>query len=354
MKLRQTRAMHRWSAFVGSAVVVSSLALVGCSTGTPAPSGTPTSGTQTATQPPAAETYTIGIVEQQLANPFFAKLQQAAVDAAKAAGLEVMTAESKTAGDSATQVDAIENMIARGVKGIVLDPANATALVDVVQRARDAGILVVTVNTSLEPVDAADASFETDNLAGGRLMGQWAKAALGDQEPRVAMLDYDLSDKTAAARHNGFLEGFGLTEDSPEIVGTALTKSNVETGQTAMENLLSAHPDINALYTINEPAAQGAFIAISNAGKQEQIAITSIDGSCSGVQSVVDGEIGATVMQFPSRMGELAVQAIVDYVESGTKPSGVIDSGTALITDRPVEGIESHDTAWGLQNCWGE
>lgn len=206
----------------------------------------------------ADESFTIGIVEQQLANPFFSNLQQAAVSAAEDAGLEVMTAESKSAGDSATQVAAIENMIARGVKGIVLDPANATALVDIVQRARDAGILVVTVNTSLEPADAADASFETDNLAGGELMGQWAKAAIGDEEPRVAMLDYDLSDKTAAARHDGFLEGFGLTDDSPEIVGTALTQSNVETGQSAMENLLSANPDINAIYTINEPAAQGA------------------------------------------------------------------------------------------------
>jgi len=210
------------------------------------------------------------------------------------------------------------------------------------------------VNTSLEPADAADASFETDNLAGGALMGEWAKASLGDAEPQVAMLDYDLSDKTAGARHDGFLEGFGLTDDSPEIVGTALTESNVETGQTAMENLLSAHPDINAIYTINEPAAQGAYIAISNAGKEDQVLVTSIDGSCAGVRSVQDGEIGATVMQFPSRMGELAVEAIIDFVETGEKPSGVIDSGTTLITDDPVEGVESEDSAWGLENCWGE
>jgi fructose transport system substrate-binding protein len=298
--------------------------------------------------------YTIGIVEQQLANPFFSKLQESAVAAAKKNDVTVMTAESKTAGDAATQVAAVENMIARGVKGIVLDPANATALVDVVKKARDAGILVITVNTSLSPVDAADASFETDNLAGGVLMGQWAKESLGDAAPQVAMLDYDLSDKTAKARHDGFLKGFGITDSSPEIVGTALTKSNVETGQLAMENLLSAHPSINAIYTINEPAAQGAFIAIKNAGKQDAIKVTSIDGSCSGVRSVKAGEIGATVMQFPTKMGELAVQAIVDYVKTGTKPSGVNDSGTQLITDQPVNGVDSQTSAWGLENCWGE
>ncbi|HAS31741.1 MAG TPA: sugar ABC transporter [Microbacterium sp.] len=336
-------ATHRSGRALAIAALAATTGLViaGCSSADPGSSS-------------SDESFTIGIVEQQLANPFFANLQQSAVAAAEEAGLDVMTAESQSAGDSATQVAAIENMIAQGVKGIVLDPANASALVDIVQRARDAGILVVTVNTSLEPADAADASFETDNLAGGALMGEWAKASLGDAEPQVAMLDYDLSDKTAGARHDGFLEGFGLTDDSPEIVGTALTESNVETGQTAMENLLSAHPDINAIYTINEPAAQGAYIAISNAGKEDQVLVTSIDGSCAGVRSVQDGEIGATVMQFPSRMGELAVEAIIDFVETGEKPSGVIDSGTTLITDDPVEGVESEDSAWGLENCWGE
>jgi fructose transport system substrate-binding protein len=300
----------------------------------------------------AQDSFLIGIVEQQLSNPFFAKLQQAGVEAAKKHGLETMTAESAVAGDSETQLAAIENMINRGVKGIVLDPANASALVKIVQKARDAGIIVVTTNTSLEPATAADASFETDNLAAGELIGQWAKARLGDKPARVAMLDYDLSDKTAKARHDGFLKGFGLTESSPEIAGTALTQANVETGQSAMENLLSAHPDINAVYTINEPAAQGAFLAMKNAS--QDIVLTSIDGSCSGVRSVADGTIGATVMQFPSNMGQLAVDAIVTAVRGGEKPSGVNNSGTVLITDNPVDGIESKDSKWGLENCWGE
>lgn len=332
-----------------------SLAAFGCVVALAACSGSAAdSGTDGATSAGDAATFTVGIVEQQLANPFFAKLQESAVAQAKAKGLKVMTAESKTAGDSASQVAAVENMIARGVKGIVLDPASATALADIVKQARDAGILVVTVNTSLDPQSAADASYETDNLTAGQLIGQWALAKLGDSEPRVAMLDYDLADKTAAARHNGFLKGFGITDDSPEIAGTALTKANVETGQTAMENLLSAHADINVLYTINEPAAQGAFTAISGQGLKDQVLVTSIDGSCAGVRSVADGTIGATVMQFPTRMGEMAVDAIVDFVATGTKPSGVINSGTVLITDKAADGIDSKTSEWGLQNCWGE
>jgi fructose transport system substrate-binding protein len=263
-----------------------------------------------------------------------------------------MTAEASTAGDSATQIAAIENMINRGVKGITLDPANSTALVPIVQKARDAGIVVVTTNTSLAPLTAADATYETDNLQAGMLIGQWAKAAMGSHPVHIAMLDYDLSNKTSKARHDGFLEGFGISEGSQQISGSALTLGNAETGQTAMENLLSAHPDINVIYTINEPAAQGAFFAIRKA--RRDVLVTSIDGSCSGVRSVADGTIGATVMQFPIRMGEMAVEAVVKAVDDGVKPNGFHNTGTELITDHPVAGVRSKDSKWGLENCWGE
>jgi fructose transport system substrate-binding protein len=295
--------------------------------------------------------FLIGIVELQLANPFFGRLEKSAVDTAKKSGLDVMTAEASTAGDAATQITAIENMINRDVKGITLDPANATALVPIVKKARDAGIVVVTTNTSLAPMTAADAAYETDNLQAGVLIGRWAKATMGSKPAHIAMLDYDLSDKTSKARHDGFLKGFGVAEGDPQIAVSALTLGNAETGQTAMENLLSAHPNINVIYTINEPAAQGAFFAIKKA--KRDVLVTSIDGSCSGVRSVADGTIGATVMQFPTRMGEMAVEAIIKAVNDGVKPSGFHDTGTVLITDHPVAGVDSKDSKWGLESCWG-
>jgi fructose transport system substrate-binding protein len=295
--------------------------------------------------------FLIGIVELQLANPFFDRLEKSAVETAKKSGLDVMTAEASTAGDAATQITAIENMINRDVKGITLDPANATALVPIVKRARDAGIVVVTTNTSLAPMTAADATYETDNLQAGVLIGRWAKATMGSKPAHIAMLDYDLSDKTSKARHDGFLKGFGVAESDPQIAGSALTLGNAETGQTAMENLLSAHPNINVIYTINEPAAQGAFFAIKKA--KHDVLVTSIDGNCSGVRSVADGTIGATVMQFPIRMGEMAVEAIIKAVNDGVKPSGFHDTGTVLITDHPVAGVDSKDSTWGLESCWG-
>jgi fructose transport system substrate-binding protein len=264
-----------------------------------------------------------------------------------------MKAEAKVPGDSATQVTAIENMITNKVRAIVLDPANPTALVSVVKKARDAGILVMTVNASLTPLDAADATFATDNLAAGKLIGQWAKAS-APSDPRIALLDYDLSDGPASGRHDGFLAGYGIDVNSPLVAGTALTKGTIDTGQSAMENLLSAHPDINTLYTINEPTAHGAYTAIKNKGLAGKVTVVSVDGACSGVQDVKDGIIGATAMQFPSKMGQMAVEAAAAFVKDGTKPkAGLTDSGTVLITDKPVAGVESQTSAWGLQNCWG-
>ncbi|RKN52975.1 sugar ABC transporter substrate-binding protein [Micromonospora costi] len=298
------------------------------------------------------DTFTIGVVEQQLSNPFFLTIQNAVKDEAKKQGIKVITAESKTAGDSATQLTAIQDMINRGVKGIIIDPANATALVDVIKQARSKGILVVAVNTETDPVDAVDATFETDNLAAGKLIGQWAKAQVGSAAPKVAMLDYDLTDRTSKQRHDGFLQGFGLSEGAPEIVAEKQTEASVSGGQAAMENMLQARKDINVVYGINEPMAQGAHAAIA-AQNLTNVTIVGIDGSCSGVAAVKNGEIGATVAQFPSKMGEMALDTIVQYVKDGTKPSGVINSGTVLITDKAVPGIDSKDTDWGLQNCWG-
>ena len=123
-----------------------------------------------------------------------------------------------------------------------------------------------------------------------------------------------------------------------------------------MENMLSAHPDINAVYSINEPAAEGGYAAIKAAGKTNQIVLTAIDGGCLGVKYVQQGRIAATVMQFPQKMATMGVDAIVEYAASGKKPSGFVNTGSFTITDKPFKGLDTEHTkytAWGLKNCWG-
>jgi fructose transport system substrate-binding protein len=147
-------------------------------------------------------------------------------------------------------------------------------------------------------------------------------------------------------------------EKDPRIVGHDVTDGAEEGGRTAMENLLQKDPSINLVYTINEPAAAGAYQALKAAGKDKAVTIVSVDGGCPGVNNVKAGVIGATSQQYPLKMAEDGVKAIVDYAKSGKKPANpagktFINTGVNLITDKPVDGVASKDTTFGLANCWG-
>jgi len=295
----------------------------------------------------------IGLVTKTEVNPYFVKLRQAATAEAEKHGAKLLARFGKFDGDNEGQVAAIENFISAGVKGILITPSNSTGILGAVKKARDKGILVIGLDTATDPADAVDATLATDNFQAGVLQGQYARKALGDKTPKLAMLDGAPGGTVDTQRHDGFLKGFGIKEGDPVIVGKQNTHGALDEGQTAMENLLTAHPDINVVYTINEPAAEGAYAAIKKAGKQKAIVLTSIDGGRLGVQYVKDGKIAATVMQFPKAMAARGVDYVIDFAKTGKKPSGFIDTGATLITDKPFSDLPSKDTKFGIENCWG-
>jgi fructose transport system substrate-binding protein len=294
----------------------------------------------------------IGLVTKTEVNPYFVKLRQAATAEAQAKGAKLIARFGKFDGDNEGQVAAVEDLISAGVKGILLTPNNSTGMLGVIKKAREKGILVIALDTATDPADAVDATLATDNFEAGVLQGEYAKKALGGKPARLAMLDGTPGGTVDTQRHNGFLKGFGIKEGDPVIVGRQITHGAQDEGQTAMENLLTAHPDINVVYTINEPAAQGAYAAIKARGKTKDIVLTSIDGGCLGVQYVSGGKVAATVMQFPKIMATRGVDYVVDFAKTGKKPSGFINTGAKLITDKPL-GLPAKDTKWGAENCWG-
>ena len=121
-----------------------------------------------------------------------------------------------------------------------------------------------------------------------------------------------------------------------------------------MENCLVLDPTINLVYTINEPAAFGAYTALENAGLQDDVMIVSVDGGCAGVRGIIDGRIDATSQQYPLRMASLGVETIANFVITGESPEGYTDTGVTLIAANAVDGIASEDADFGLENCWGE
>ncbi|WP_273728153.1 sugar ABC transporter substrate-binding protein [Brucella gallinifaecis] len=319
---------------------------------------------------PAAAKDIVGLITKTNINPFFVKMKEGAEAKAAELGVELRSFAGRIDGDNESQVEAIENLISAGAKGILITPNDSKAIISAVKKARDAGIIVIALDTPLDPIDAADATFATDNFKAGQLIGEWANKTLGDEakNARIAFLDVSkLGFTVDLLRDQGFMKGFGIDikdpnvigdEDDKRIVGHEATDGNEEGGRTGMENLLQRDPTLNVVYTIAEPVAAGAYEAIKAVGAEKGITITSIDGGCPGVENVRAGVIGATSMQFPLRMAELGVQAIVEHGKTGKLPENTpglkfLDTGTQLVTDKPVDGLDSITSEEALKLCWG-
>ena len=320
--------------------------------------------------PALADGVTACLITKTDTNPFFVKMKEGAEAKAKELGVTLKAYAGKVDGDHDSQVAAIESCIADGAKGILIAASDTKAIVDQVKKAQAAGMVVIALDTPLDPADAADATFATDNLEAGKLIGAWAAATLGDKakDAKVGFLDLTPSQPTVdVLRDQGFMIGFGIDpkdpakigdEDDPRIVGHDVTNGNEEGGRKAMENLLQKDPDINVIHTINEPAAVGAYQALKAVGKENDVLIVSVDGGCPGVAAVKDGQIGATSQQYPLMMAALGVEAIKKWADEGVKPEPTpgkdfFDTGVTLVTDKPAEGVPSVDTAKGTELCWG-
>src|SRR3954470_7098625 len=305
----------------------------------------------------SGDTVKIGLITKTDSNPYFISMRDAAQAEADKVGADLTAAAGTADGDNDSQVTAVQNMIAAGVKGILITPNDSTAIVPTLLDAQQKGVFVAALDTPTDGNKGVDATWATDNTKAGEEQGAYVKAALGSTTPVLAMLDLQPGVTVGDERHAGFLKGMGLTDSSPDIAGQENTSGDQGQGQTAMENLLQKNPNINSVYTINEPASIGAATALANANKTDTVVMGSIDGGCAGVAAVKNGQIAATVMQFPSKMAIAGVDAAVAFVKDGTKPTvpatGFIDTGVQLITDKPVGGLDSKDTTWGLQNCWG-
>ena len=239
-------------------------------------------------------------------------------------------------------------MVTAGAQGILITPGDTKAIVPAIRSAREQGVLVIALDTPTEPMEATDALFATDNFKAGSLIGQYAKAVMGDdgadhrhdrrRRPGVSV---------SVLRHNGFLAGFGAADEAAatptadmsvfaedsRVVCSQDAQGDEALSLTAMENCLQANPDINLVYTINEPTARGVYTALQAAGRENDVLIVSVDGGCTGVEDVKAGKIAATSQQYPLKMAQMGVDAVVNFVKTGEAPSGYTDTGVTLITD---------------------
>jgi ABC-type sugar transport system substrate-binding protein len=318
----------------------------------------------------------VTLITKNTSNPFFVAMAEGATKAGEAEGVDITTAAGKEDGDTAGQIAAIEEAVNRGDDGILITPSGPDVN-PALDKAREAGLYVIALDTPPDPPETADITFATDNVEAGRLIGQWTAGRLDGEKATIALLDL-FNDQVVSVDYNrdqGFLEGMGIDvadeavngDEEPtgsysggdyEIVCNEPTNGAEDGGRTAMETCLNQNPDINVVYTINEPAAVGAHAALEQAGGADGVLIVSVDGGCDGVDQVGQGIIAATSQQYPLKMAELGVQAIAEIARGGEKPANspgldFYNTGVALVTDEPVDGVESIDTAEGTDLCWG-
>lgn len=303
------------------------------------------------------EEVTVGLITKQEENPYWVSMRHVAERTARDEGVTLISATGSSDTDVAGQQAALEQMVDRGVDGILIAPVDSSALQPAIEAARERGVVVIALDTPTDPLDTVDAYFTTDNREAGTLLGEYAAAKVEELgiEPRIAMLDLAPGIITGQERHEGFRSGFGLSEDDPRLVATVDVEGDRDLARSAMTQILADDPQINVVYTVNEPAALGALEVLEEADIDlSQTVIVSVDGGCRTMrEGVRPGRIDATAQQYPENMAREGVRAVAAYVREGTRPSGYLDTGVQLITGSPLDQVPSRTIEFGIRNCWG-
>src|SRR5918998_176640 len=285
----------------------------------------------------------IAVVPKAVGFDFWEQVRIGAECAAKEAeGSEVdiswdgVTAETNVSG----QVDLLTNFITQGVDGLVYAATDAKVLYDVTKNAKDNGVTVVNVDSGTKPQPEDVPLFATDNVAAARKVPDLLAKELGKEGGEVAFIPFQQGTLTNELREQGFKEGL---KDHPELklVAEQSSQSDYNTALTVTENILTANPDLDAIFAANEPGVLGAAEAVRQAGKAGDVVIVGWDASPEEIQGVEDGVISALVVQNPFRMGYDGVNAAVKIGREGATVEGQ-DTGATIVTKDNLEDEEAH------------
>jgi ABC-type sugar transport system substrate-binding protein len=252
------------------------------------------------------------------------------VDAAKAwdeaePGAEVVFAQGESGTDDEGLIAAIQSFVTQGVDAIAITPTSP-ALADELQKAVDAGIEVVLIDNDIPDWDGKSTVVTTDNFAGGQLAGTWLAENL-PEGATIAVLQGVLGNPSLDDRVNGMLDTLG---DAAEVVATVPTDCDQTKGLDAGQDILTAHPDLTAIYAACSPSLIGAIEAIKSAGRTDMITV-GFDAAPDEIAGILAGDQTASVAQFPAKMGELGAQAAFDAA-NGEDLGPLTDTGTEIVT----------------------
>jgi fructose transport system substrate-binding protein len=358
-------------------VAATAITLAACSGGNAATGGGATTGSTSTAK--ATGPVQVALILKDFTNPYFISMENSAKTDAAKLGVKLTISAGNSDGDTTTQISAIDNAIAAGDAGIIITP-NGNAVNPALDQAKSHHLLVIALDTVPTPPSTADLTYATNNFQAGQLIGQYTAKRLNGKPADIAMLDLFNNQVVSVdiSRDHGFLTGMGIPVGNQGLNGAEPksgtykgqlggsgtykiacqlpTQGAVPGGQTSMEQCLAKDPNINVVYAINEPAAEGAGAALKAAHKSGVI-VAAIDGGCADIPYLQSGEMTVTAGQFPGKMAALGVSAIYTLAKTGKKPSatpglGFFNTGTQLFTNSPIAGVPSANTAAEASVCW--
>lgn len=273
---------------------------------------------------------TIGVVVKALNSDYWKLVQAGAVDAGKELGVDVKIIAPNSEDDVAGETSMMEDLIIKKVSCLVVAPTQPAAAVATFDKADEAGIPVVLVDTDAK-WDKKQSFVGTGNFEGGKAGGKFLAEKVG-KDAEVIMIRGALGDPGADDRVSGARES--LEAAGVKIVAVQPANGDRNKGMSVMENLLQTHPNIKGVYCTNDEMALGAIRALKQVSKTA-VAVTGFDGSPDALKAIKAGELTASVAQNSYNMGKISVETAVK-VAKGEKVDKRIDTGTKLISKENV------------------
>lgn len=268
------------------------------------------------------EDITIGLSVSTLNNPFFVSLKDGVVAAAEKNGMKTIVVDAQD--DSATQVSGIEDLIQQGADILLINPTDSAAISTAVEYANSVGIPVITLDRSSDSGDIVTL-VASDNEAGGQMAAEYIIELLGEN---AVVAELEGTPGASATRERG--AGFhSVANEKLQIVSKQTADFDRTQGLNVMENMIQGNGNIQAVFAHNDEMALGALEAINSAGKD--LIVIGFDGTEDALASIRNGQLTATVAQQPVLMGEMAVQAAIDYIE-GKDVEEVLAAPLKLVT----------------------
>jgi ribose transport system substrate-binding protein len=274
----------------------------------------------------------VGVVPKGANHIFWQTVQAGAIKAAREYNLEVEWNAPAIEIDASRQIAILDAMINRRLAGIAVAPVDRKALINVVNRAGDAGIPVAIFDSDIDTAHRIT-YVATDNREGGRMAAR-ALAELLMERGKVAVIGFMPGSASTMEREEGFAEEL-KKYPMMQLVQTAFGMADRAKARAVTENILTAHPDLTGLFADNESSSVGAVMALKGRGTT-QVRVVAFDANQQLIADLQNRQIAALIVQDPFRMGYESVKAIGQKL-NGETPAKHIDTGATLVTRADME-----------------